>query len=282
MSVQPPDANAKKRLGLKKGEVHKEKFEDDAERWKEAQGYMIIFFCNALSCVAVALYLAGLIDPPQELRLEIVFLFVKGVIEVVTGKFSWELLLHHTAMLLGFGFNQASSMRCWAFITVHQQFVHVPFAIRALWRLTLPSLGYISSETSWRRRGLINMFWITWFFIVGYRTSYIVCYCLNGWFKLKLGWEPAMGMCMAAVLANLDRSWSKAMWPKPGGLAGPSQLKSHLVWFHVGTRSMFVAGFLFAVLSVVSDVAPEILPSEALRVRFLPHFSKSTLQCLAE
>jgi hypothetical protein len=170
---------------LKKGEVHKERFEDESERWKEVKGYLIIFFCNALSCVALGLYASGLIDAAQELQMEILFLLFKGVLEVVTGKFGWELMLHHTAMIAGFALNQLPSMRCWAFITVHQQLVHVPFAIRALWRLTLPALGYVRTEFSWRRRGLINIFWITWFLIVGYRTPLIMGHCIIGYTRQR-------------------------------------------------------------------------------------------------
>ena len=167
---------------LKKGEVHKEKFDDEAERWAEVRGYLIIFFCNALSCVALLLYATGRIDAKQELQLEILFLLFKCVLEMVTGKFGWELMLHHTAMILGFALNQLPSMQCWAWITVHQQLVHVPFAIRALWRLTLPALGYVKTEFSWRRRGLINVFWISWMLTVGYRTPLILANCVLGYY----------------------------------------------------------------------------------------------------
>ena len=167
---------------VKKGEVHKEKFDDDAERRKEVRGYLIIFFCNALSCVALALYVTGQIDAKHELQLEILFLVFKCILEMATGKFGWELMLHHTAMILGFALNQLPSMQCWAWITVHQQLVHVPFAIRALWRLTLPALGYVRTEFSWRRRGLINVFWISWMLTVGYRTPLIVGNCILGYY----------------------------------------------------------------------------------------------------
>jgi hypothetical protein len=38
---------------LKRGEKHKEKFEDDIDRRKEARGYMVVLACNLLSCWAL-------------------------------------------------------------------------------------------------------------------------------------------------------------------------------------------------------------------------------------
>ena len=38
---------------LKRGEKHKEKFEDDVDRRKEARGYMVVLACNLLSCWAL-------------------------------------------------------------------------------------------------------------------------------------------------------------------------------------------------------------------------------------
>lgn len=264
---------------LKKGEVHKEKFDDDAERWAEVRGYLIIFFCNALSCVALFLYVIGQIDAKQELQLEIVFLVFKCILEMVTGKFGWELMLHHTAMILGFALNQLPSMQCWAWITVHQQLVHVPFAIRALWRLTLPALGYVRTEFSWRRRGLINVFWISWMLTVGYRTPLILANCILGYYGAGMIWPAVAGLSMAVTLASLDRSWTKAMWPRPGHMAGPNPNDSvHLFWFHVGTRSMFVFGFLFACYSVLYDAMPERLP---VAVPYPAHFARNTLSCMA-
>lgn len=265
---------------LKKGEVHKEKFDDEAERWAEVRGYLIIFFCNALSCVALLLYATGRIDAKQELQLEILFLLFKCVLEMVTGKFGWELMLHHTAMILGFALNQLPSMQCWAWITVHQQLVHVPFAIRALWRLTLPALGYVKTEFSWRRRGLINVFWISWMLTVGYRTPLILANCVLGYYGAGMVWPAAAGVSMAMTLASLDRSWTKAMWPRPGHMAGPNPNDTwHLFWFHVGTRGMFIFGVVFAFYSVLYDAMPERLP---IAVPYPAHFQRNTLACMAE
>jgi hypothetical protein len=195
---------------LQKGEVHKEKFDDDAERWAEVRGYLIIFFCNALSCVALFLYVIGQIDAKQELQLEILFLVFKCILEMVTGKFGWELMLHHTAMILGFALNQLPSMQCWAWITVHQQLVHVPFAIRALWRLTLPALGYVRTEFSWRRRGLINVFWISWMLTVGYRTPLILANCILGYYgRRERVPTKVSGLWPGARVAK------GAQWPDP-------------------------------------------------------------------
>ena len=49
--IPPPEPadDAQKPL-LKRGEKHKEKFEDDVDRRKEARGYMIVLACNLLSC----------------------------------------------------------------------------------------------------------------------------------------------------------------------------------------------------------------------------------------
>ena len=38
---------------------------------------------------------------------------------------------------------------------------------------------------SWRRRGLINIFWITWFLIVGYRTPLIMGHCIIGYTRQR-------------------------------------------------------------------------------------------------
>ena len=59
---------------------------------------------------------------------------------------------------------------------------------------------------------------------------------------------------MAMTLASLDRSWTKAMWPRPGHMAGPNPNDTwHLFWFHVGTRGMFIFGVVFAFYSVLYD-----------------------------
>lgn len=267
----------KKLLNIKKGETHKEKFEDDAERWKEARGYLIIFSCNALSCWALGMYVFGLIDSRRELYYEGVFLVTKGIVEMLTGKFGWELLLHHTAMIGGLWLNQHRTMHCLAFITVHQQFVHVPFALRALWRLTLPALGFVPNELSWRRRGLINLFWMTWMFNCGYRSAYILWYVLFVW-SFGWYWQGGVGLLMAVVLASLDRGWTKAMWPKPGaGPPNPNPL--HEWWFHVGTRAIFVFGLVYSLVAFLSDAAPAYLPV-ALRVPFASYFSVPLRECL--
>jgi len=241
---------------IKRGERHKEKFEDDADRTREVRGYVTVFGVNALSCCALALYFANIISGATELQCEAVFLVIKGTIEVLTGKFGWELLLHHTAMVGGFMFNQHSSMGCWAFVTVHQQLVHFPFALRALWRLTLPAFGYVRSEQSWLRRGLANLFWISWMFIIGYRTTMITCYCTYAYFALHMRWQVFVGMSMGLTLALLDRAWTKAMWPKV-----PWPNPRHNAWFHIGTRLWFALGMLYAFTMIFWDGNPEVLPT---------------------
>ena len=268
-------ANETRRI-LKKSEVHKEKFDSEKEKNKEARGYMIILGCNALSCLALLGYVLGYIDAPAELKLEAIFLVIKGCIEVLTDKFGWQLLLHHTAMVAGFLFNQHPSMACWAFITVHQQFVHFPFAIRAMWRLTLPAFGYVKSEMSWRRRGLINFFWVTWMFNCGYRSALIFGYSAFAVFDLRWNWQPAIGFLMGMILGNLDRLWTKAMWPK---VPWPNPRIN--AWFHIGTRVWFILGFVFAVLFILSDVAPEKVPF-SLRIPMLSWFNTPVLECLGE
>ena len=39
--------------GLKKGETHKERFEDEGERLREARGYLVVLCCNLLSCASL-------------------------------------------------------------------------------------------------------------------------------------------------------------------------------------------------------------------------------------
>ena len=268
---------------LKKGEVHKERFEDDSERWREAKGYIVVLLCNLLSCCSLAAYVVGRIDAAAELRWEAAFLVFKCAVEVRTGKFSFELLLHHSAMVLGFFANQHASMRCWVFITVHQQFVHVPFALRAAWRLTLPAMGYIGSETSWLRRGLAKVFWITWMFSCGYRTPLILGYSAFGAAAFKnFTWQPAVGVACALVLARLDLSWTRAMWPKQ-----PDPNADHEAWFQFGVRAVFFAGLLCAALAVLADVggsAPVPAPAPLALWSSLVSpgpFHGSVLRCLA-
>jgi hypothetical protein len=84
---------------------------------------------------------------------------------------------------------------------------------------------------------------------------------------------------MAVTLASLDRSWTNARGPRPAHMAGPNPNDSwHLFWFHVGTRSMFVFGFLFAGYSVLYDAMPERLP---VAVPYPAHFARNTLRCMA-
>jgi hypothetical protein len=69
---------------------------------------------------------------------------------------------------------------------------------------------------SWRRRGLINLFWLTWMFSCGYRTVLIIAYCTVALAVVDgYTWQPVMGYFFALVLGSLDRAWTKAMWPKP-------------------------------------------------------------------
>ena len=49
----PPEPIDENKPLLKRGEKHKEKFEDDSDRRKEARGYMIVLACNLLSCWAL-------------------------------------------------------------------------------------------------------------------------------------------------------------------------------------------------------------------------------------
>ena len=134
-------------------------------------------------------------------------------------------------------------------------------------------LAVLQSTT---RRGLINAFWLMWMFTVGYRTPMIMGNCLFAMAKLKWYWQPGIGLLMAAILGYLDVGWTRAMWPKT---AYPD--KMHQLYFSVGTRATFVAGFVFAILVVLTDFAPEYLPP-TLRVPFWPWFEKSTVQCLTD
>lgn len=244
---------------LKKREVHKTQFKSDAERWAAVRGYVVILFCNLLSCATLFMYLRGDLTAPQELWFEAGFLVLKTIVEMAYGKFSWSLLLHHSAMVLGFLLNQTEVARYWAFVTVHMQFVHIPFAFRAAWRLTLPAFGFVERETSWRRRGLSGLFWITWMLNVGYRTCMLFTYAVTATLLYEdIRWRAAWGIIIALIIANLDRVWTNAMWPK-----APKPTVFHDVWFHTGTRLMFVLGFIFSFQFYFSDLYPDLLPEWA-------------------
>lgn len=53
----------------------------------------------------------------------------------------------------------------------------------------------------------------------------------------------------------------------------------HEYWFHIGTRLAFVAGLVYAIILVVDDFRPELLPSgwQWVFFRYDPPF----LKCLA-
>ena len=118
-------------------EVHKEKFKDDAERRSVAIGYVIIMVCNGLSVWSLAQYMFNGMPPAVELDYELAFLVIKTIIEMMTNKFSWPLLLHHTATFIGIAFfSKHEDLQCVTWVVVHQQLVHFPFMVRAAWRLT--------------------------------------------------------------------------------------------------------------------------------------------------
>ena len=52
---KPPKLDDPDKLLIKRGEKHKEKFEDDAEKRAEARGYMVIMACNLTSCWALSM-----------------------------------------------------------------------------------------------------------------------------------------------------------------------------------------------------------------------------------
>ena len=205
------------------------------------------------------------------------------------GKFSWALLLHHSAMILGFWFNAQPSLQCFSWIVVHQQYVHFPFAIRALWRLTLPKLGYISSELSWRRRFVSNFFWMTWMFVVGYRTPLITfyglwaAYAVNDQNNKPMVWQGLLTFGFGMIICNLDRLWTIAMWPKK-----PKPTMLHAFYFHFGARFMFMLGIFSALIVLFAadlEVRHPLYPEQLLvpdwaKIRLVGIENHTTLECL--
>ena len=171
-------------------------------------------------------------------------------------------------MVVGFAANQHASMRCWVFVTVHQQFVHVPFALRAAWRLTNPALGYFGDGTA--RRTLDALFWASWMVSCGYRSLLVFGYCAYCYVRLGWRWQPAVGVACASTLASLDANWTRAMWP-----ARPAPDAAREARFQRATRAAFFAGAAAAALAVATDVAPALLPAwrgavEAVGCRGVP------------
>jgi hypothetical protein len=267
-------------------EVHKEKFKDDAERRSVAIGYVIIMVCNGLSVWSLAQYMFNGMPPAVELDYELAFLVIKTIIEMMTNKFSWPLLLHHTATFIGIAFfSKHEDLQCVTWVVVHQQLVHFPFMVRAAWRLTLPALGYNKKLLSYRRRFLSNFFWMSWMFIIGYRTPILWLYASYSAFKLGLVWQGLLTWVFAAILSNLDRVWTKAMWPKT-----PKPTMLHEAYFHTGTRLMFVTGLCTAILIFLNDIdepglyfdsdeTSRVVPA-ALQFRLVGHTNRTYLQCL--
>lgn len=265
-------------------EVHKEKFKDDAERRSVAIGYVIIMVCNGMSVWSLAQYMFNGMPPNVELNYELAFLVIKTIFEMLTNKFSWPLLLHHTATFIGVFYSKHEDLRCFTWVVVHQQVVHFPFMIRAAWRLTLPALGFNKKLLSWRRRFLSNFFWMSWMFIIGYRTPVLWLYSAYSTFKLGLVWQGMLTWIFAGILTNLDRVWTLAMWPK-----APKPTMLHEFYFHAGTRFMFVAGIAMAFLVFFNDIEePGLYPSEEtqtilpaiLKFRLVGHTNRTFLQCL--
>ena len=235
--------------------------------------------------------MSSYITAKQELNWEVAFLLFKGVCEMYQGKFSWALVLHHTAMMFGFWFNAHPSLQCFSWIVVHQQFVHFPFALRALWRLTLPSLGYIQNEMSWRRRFVSNFFWMSWMFVVGYRTPLITfyglwaAYAVNDQQQRPMVWQGLATFGFGLVIFNLDRVWTNAMWPKK-----PKATMLHSFYFHFGARFMFCFGIFSAVVVMFCnsiEIRNPLYPEEYLvpgwaKIRLTGVENVTTLECIAE
>jgi hypothetical protein len=273
---------------LKKKEEHNNNWNTEPERRTIVNGYLIIMGCNMLSCWSLYMYMTSQITASKELQYEFAFLVFKGVCEMYQGKFSWALLLHHTAMMLGFWFNAQPYLQCFSWIVVHQQYVHLPFAIRALWRLTLPSLGYIASEVSWTRRFISNVFWMAWMFVVGYRTPLITfyglwaAYTVNDQNNKPMVWQGLVTFGFGCVIMNLDRLWTKAMWPKK-----PKATMLHSFYFHTGTRFMFVFGIFTALIIMFSNDLQLKIPTTNYLItpswasfRLTGLENQTTLECL--
>ena len=178
-------------------------------------GYVIIMILNGMSVWSLTQYMFNGMTPSTELDFELGFLVIKTVVEMATNKFSWPLLVHHTATFIGIAwFSRREELRCVMWIVVHQQLVHFPFMVRAAWRLTLPALGYNKKLLSYRRRFLSNFFWMSWMFTIGYRTPLMWMYASYSALKLGLVWQGLLTCVFAGILTNLDR-FGQLLWPKP-------------------------------------------------------------------
>jgi len=229
---------------LRAKEKHVEKFATEEERASAIRGYVVVLCCNLLSCGSLLAYATGAIDGAAELRWEILFLAVKTAVEVATGKFTTSLLLHHLGMCFGFALNQHASMTCWVFMLVHLQFVHVPFALRACWRLAMPELRVATPAA---RTRLDVAFWATWAACCAYRTPLVFGYCLYA-ARIGFTWQPAVGALCGCVLAHLDYEWTRAMLPK----AEPG-------YFRPVAGGAAAFGLSAAVLALLTDALPGLM-----------------------
>jgi hypothetical protein len=88
-------------------------------------------------------------------------------LQAVTGKMSFPLIVHHVMMVMALIWLQKDWTRCYLWLIVHAQLVHVPFALRALWRLMMPSLRCIPPSLGWMREVVDALFWATWMVTIG-------------------------------------------------------------------------------------------------------------------
>jgi hypothetical protein len=164
-----------------------------------------------------------------------------------TGKLSTALVVHHTIMLIGFLAVQFHWAACYVWIVVHVQLVHIPFALRAVWRLLMPELR-IAPPDSLLREAVDAAMWASWMTIVVYRTSLVVVYCIWAHLVVDLGKWAVFALVLVSGIGMLDKGWTEAMWPKPNEV-GPS--------FVLRVRFFAALGLALSVIVCAYDVYPQ-------------------------
>jgi hypothetical protein len=112
-------------------------------------------------------------------------------------------------------------------------------------------------------------------FSCGYRSLLVLGYCAYCYVALGWRWQPAAGVLCGCLLAHLDFSWTRAMWPKERDEDAYRE-----AWFQVGARAACLLGAAFAVAAVATDVAPAALPTWA-RLVFPGPYHAPAAACLA-
>ena len=174
---------------------------------------------------------------------------VFGAWQYRTDKLSLPLVVHHSIMLMGFITVQHPWAHCYVWIVVHVQLVHIPFALRAVWRLLMPELR-LALPGSLLRDAVDATMWASWMTIVVYRTSLVVLYCFWAHLVVNLGLWALLALVLVSGIGMLDKGWTEAMWPKPNDV-GPT--------FVLRVRLFAALGLILSVLVWACDTYPQHL-----------------------